>query len=98
MLLIHKDGEMETLKDAAARIRAEGRLGTGAAVAPDGVRCAMGVIEDWGVTGSLWPLEYDSRIALINALNTSLAWANDRYEGTPEGRCEFIASWLESLP
>lgn len=88
-LTIHANGKTFTYTrgEAAAAVRAEGQLFTGNYVSAEG-RCVLGVLGHCEGT--------DSHTETDEQVGFTLIKVNDHFGGTPAGRAEYVARWIES--
>ena len=92
---------MTDAQRAAAKIRAEGRLGTGILCDDDGLRCGLAIIFDSQSDGSDGPSRLLGGADLVVRYHQH--WGQHIYEdnngfvGTPEERAEYMARKVEAL-
>ena len=79
-----------TCEEAAVLIEAEGRLGAGKYFGEDGCRCVIAVLED--MTTGYKRRRYIGWMPGIKLVQAQ--YANDAFEGTPEERCVYMATWF----
>lgn len=98
MKIRFRDGTTEEWAQVVARVRAERRLGKLFVDRESGVRCTLGVVEDWRA-------ERGSEIPNIGPhgqiADKKLAWVlvdlTDAFEGSDEDRCRHMVGMMEWL-
>lgn len=91
----YRFGKSMTWKEAATKIREEGKLCSGYLVSRAGNRCAIGTIYNVSCDSHNVKSIYIVLNWIFNRTLRKVVRVNDKFEGTPRERCKYIADLFD---